>query len=158
MSFSISSELLDPLQDHVHRYGRMDVESGGFLLGPYESRNVTVLALADGVGVERGRGYFRVSGKAIDRLFDFAEVEGLRVWAQVHAHPRGSFLSETDERDGFRVEGFVSGVIPNFAAPAREPQRWGWWTFTEGIWQAATAPFPATAPGRVVMFDETEVR
>lgn len=158
MSFSISSELLDPLHDHVRGYGRMDVESGGFLLAPFDSPTMTVLALADGVGVERGRGYFRVSGKAIDRLFDFAEAESLRVWAQVHAHPRGSFLSETDERDGFRVEGFVSGVIPNFAAPPREPQRWGWWTFADGIWQAATVPLAATAPGRVVTFDETEVR
>jgi hypothetical protein len=158
MNFSISSELLQPLQDHVSGYGRADVESGAFLLGPYESRTATVLALADGTGVERHRGYFRVSGKAVECLFDFAETEGLRVWAQVHAHPRGSFLSETDERDGFRVEGFLSGIIPNFAAPPREPNGWGWWTFVDGAWQAASAPSTAAAPGRVVTFDEAGVR
>ena len=158
MTLSISSELLQPLQDHVRGHGRTDVESGAFLLGSYNSPTVTVLALADGVGIERHRGYFRVSGKAIDRLFDFAEMEELRVWAQVHAHPRGSFLSETDERDGFRVEGFLSGIIPNFAAPPREPNEWGWWMFTDGAWQSAPAPSTSAAPGRVVTFDETGVR
>jgi len=158
MSFSISSEILDPLEDHVRCYGRIDVESGGFLLGPYESPTITVLALAEGVGVERSRGCFRVSGRAIERLFDFADAQGLRVWAQVHAHPRESFLSETDERDGFRVEGFLSGVIPNFAAPPRQPQQWRWWIFTDGTWQAVAAPSAAPAPGRVVTFDEAGVQ
>jgi hypothetical protein len=158
MRFAVSSNLLEPFQEHVRHYGQHDVESGGFLLGPYDTATVTVLALAEGVGIERSRVFFRVSGRAIDRLFNFAEAEELRVWAQVHAHPRGSFLSETDERDGFRVDGFISGVIPDFAAPPREPASWGWWTFTGGMWREAVAPSIAAAPARVVTFDETGVR
>src|SRR5438132_11309354 len=65
MSFSISSDVLDSLQRHVTFYGLKDTESGAFLLGPYDTESITVLALAEGVGVERGRGFFRVSGKAI---------------------------------------------------------------------------------------------
>lgn len=158
MSFSISSELLKPLQEHVRGYGLVDAEAGGFLLGSYGDASATVLALAEGVGVERSRGGFRVSGKAIDRLFAFAEDKELRVWAQVHSHPHGSFLSIIDETDGFRVAGFLSGVIPDFAAPPREPASWGWWTFEDGVWQAGPSPSMVERPGRVVTFDEMGVR
>src|SRR5687767_12390560 len=65
MSFSIASELLQSLQDHIRGYGLRDAESGGFLLGPYDASTATLLALAEGVGIERSRGMFRVSGKAI---------------------------------------------------------------------------------------------
>lgn len=158
MSLSIASELLKPLQEHVRGYGLADAEAGGFLLGSHGDASATVLALAEGVGIERSRGGFRVSGKAVDRLFAFAEEEELRVWAQVHSHPRGSFLSNIDKTDGFRVGGFVSGVIPDYAAPPREPASWGWWTFRDGIWRPAPIPSTVERPGRVVTFDETEVR
>jgi hypothetical protein len=158
MTFSIASELLHPLHDHVRGYGLQDVESGGFLLGPYDPASATVLALAEGVGIARSRGLFCVSGRAIDQLFAFADSEHLRVYAQVHAHPRGSFLSETDERDGFRVDGFISGVIPNYAEPPHDPGSWRWWTFRDGLWQTIVAPSVDAQNGRVVTFDETGVR
>jgi len=77
VSFSIASELLQPLQEHVRGHGLADSEAGGFLLGPYGSASATVLALAEGIGIERSRVLFRVSGRAIDRLFAFAEDEQL---------------------------------------------------------------------------------
>lgn len=158
MTFSISSEVLQPLHDHVRGYGVRDAESGGFLLGPYDASTATVLALAEGLGIERSRGIFGVSGKAIDRLFAFAEDEELRVWAQVHSHPRGSFLSITDKTDGFRVAGFLSGVIPDYAAPPLDPASWGWWTFRDGIWHSAPPPPVVERAGRVVTFDALGVR
>lgn len=158
MTFSIAETILDPLHDHVRQYGGDDAEAGGFLLGAYDDATATVLALADGVGVERSRGLFRVSGTAMEQLFAFADDENLRVWAQVHSHPRGSFLSLTDETDGFRVAGFLSGVIPHYAAPPREPATWGWWTFRDGAWQPAETPGVANRPSRIITFDEEGVR
>lgn len=157
-NFSIARTLLEPLQDHVRDHGRRDDEAGGFLLGTYEDPVATVLALAEGVGVERSRGFFRVSGTAMEQLFTFAENENLRVWAQVHSHPRRSFLSETDETDGFRVEGFISGVIPNYVKPPRKPQSWGWWTFHHGAWEATGIPSLNGGVSRVVTFDATGIR
>jgi hypothetical protein len=158
MSFSIAETMLDPLHAHVRQYGGEDAEAGGFLLGSYDDATATVLALAEGLGVERSRGLFRISGRAMERLFAFADDENLRVWAQVHSHPRGSFLSLTDETDGFRVPDFLSGVIPQYAEPPREPQSWGWWTFRHGEWQPADNPGVANRPSRVVTFDEEGVR
>ncbi len=158
MTFSIANQLLGPLNAHVRQYGARDVEAGGFLLGPYDAVTATVLALAEGVGVKRSRDFFRVSGKAMEQLFAFAENENLRVWAQVHSHPRGCFLSITDKTDGFRVAGFLSGVIPDYVTPPLEPPAWGWWTFWDGEWQPAETPGATDAPSRVVTFDETGVR
>jgi hypothetical protein len=158
MNLLIATDLLQPLQAHVRAYGLHHAESGGFLLGCYEGSAATVLALAEGVGIDRNPGFFRVSGKAIDRLFEFADQQSLRVWAQVHAHPRDSFLSITDKRDGFRVAGFLSGVIPDYAMPPLNPADWGWWTFVNGAWQTAPSPTTIDMTGRVVIFDETGIR
>lgn len=158
MNFTLAAQLLTPLQDHVRQWGKQDKEAGGFLLGSGDGSSAHVLALAEGVGIERSRGVFRVSGKALEQLFAWAEVENCRVWAQVHSHPRGSFLSDTDERYGFRVEGFISAVIPDYATPPRTPDAWGWWTFAEGIWQSVGAPSVTRAETRIVVFDEEGVK
>lgn len=158
MNFTLAAPLLTPLQDHVRHWGKQDKEAGGFLLGSGEGASAHVLALAEGVGIERSRGVFRVSGKALEQLFAWAETEKCRVWAQVHSHPRGSFLSQTDETYGFRVEGFISAVIPDYARPPRTPVSWGWWTFADGIWQSVGAPSVTGGETRIVVFDEEGVK
>jgi len=158
MTFTIATSLLPPLQEHVRGYGTQDAEAGGFLLGATGVASADVLALAEGVGIERSRGLFRVSGTALERLFAWADDHELRVWAQVHSHPRGSFLSPTDKTYGFRVEGFLSAIIPDYPRPPLDPHTWGWWTFTAGVWRRAGTPSVADVPARVIVFDETGVR
>lgn len=157
-SLMISETLLRPLHEHVRAHGRADVEAGGFLLGGGENPVATVLALAEGRGVERSRGIFRVSGRAIDQLFAWAEERELRVWAQVHSHPRGSFLSDIDEREGFRVEGFISAVIPDYSDPSEAPSAWGFWRFAGGAWSAIESAQTTGAAGSVYTFSEDGVR
>jgi hypothetical protein len=154
----ISEKLLRPLGDHVRAHGGADAEAGGFLLGGREIPLATVLALAEGPGVERSRGIFRVSGAAIDQLFAWAEERELRVWAQVHSHPRGSFLSDIDEREGFRVEGFISAVIPDYGDPPEAPSAWGFWRFVGGAWSAIEPAHTTGAAGSVYTFSEDGVR
>lgn len=158
MTLTIASPILTPLQEHVRACGQQDKEAGGFLLGPHDTPTINVLALATGAGVERSRGLFRVSGKALDRLFSWAEANDCRIWAQVHSHPRQSFLSDTDETYGFRVEGFLSAVIPNYATPPLLPERWGWWTFTRGVWRDAAGPEVVQHPGRIISFNEDGIQ
>ena len=158
MNLIIATSILAPLQEHVRAWGRQDKEAGGFLLGSHDAPSVDILALAEGPGVERSRGLFRVSGKALDRLFAWAEENDCRVWAQVHSHPRGSFLSDTDETYGFRVEGFISAVIPDYATPPLQPETWGWWTFAGGVWRSVSAAGTVERPARIITFDEDGVR
>lgn len=108
--------------------------------------------------MDRSRGIFRVSGKAIDQLFSWADERELRVWAQVHSHPRGSFLSEIDKREGFRVEGFISTVIPNFGDPPEVPSEWGFWAFVGGVWTPINAARATRGDGSVFRFSEDGVR
>lgn len=158
MNLTIPTSILEPLQQHVRAWGQKDNEAGGFLLGPHDAPSIDILAFAEGAGVERSRGLFRVSGKALDRLFAWAEDHDRRVWAQVHSHPRGSFLSHTDETYGFRVEGFISAVIPDYATPPLRPETWGWWTFEAGDWRSVAAPARSDLSSRVITFDEEGVR
>jgi hypothetical protein len=98
-----------------------------------------------------------VGGKALDHLFAWAETENLRVWAQVHSHPRGSFLSGTDKTYGFRVEGFISAVIPDYAEAPLAADAWGWWTFARGEWRSTVPPTVTAGSSRVFTFSEDGV-
>jgi proteasome lid subunit RPN8/RPN11 len=158
MTLILPNTILEPLNAHIRSYGVDDAEAGAFLLGPYSQPIADVLVFAEGVGVERSRGLFRVSGKAVEQLFAWADEHDLRVWGQVHSHPRGSFLSDTDETYGFRVRGFLSAVVPNYANPPDRPEDWGWWTFDGAAWVEAEAAAVAVADARIYRFDETGVR
>lgn len=158
MTLVIHNDLLLPLNAHIQKHGVADCEAGGFFLGLRETPIASVLALAEGRGVERHRGVFRLSGMAIEALFEWADAEGLRVWAQVHSHPRGSFLSPTDARDGFRVTGFLSAVVPNFANPPTQPSSWRFWRFTGGAWKQEEPAAVVVGAGKIVEFDEEGVR
>lgn len=143
----------------VRRYGALDVETGGFMLAPApEPMRVSIVALAGERGVTRRWGLFRVSGRAIDRLFAWADEQGMRIPAQFHSHKLGAFLSPTDQRDGFNVKDFISAVVPQYADPPADPTAWGWWLFDGEAW-IATAPPAVSAQGApVVVFDEDGVR
>ena len=155
----IATTALDPITEHVKNFGKLDVETGGFLLAERaKSARITVIALTGQTGVHRARDQFRISGPAIESLFLWSEEHDFQVRAQFHAHPLRAFLSGADERLGFCVEGFQTSIIPGYADPPRRPEEWGWWTFASGSWLPIAAPRTTRIPSCVVVFDEDGVR
>jgi hypothetical protein len=143
----------------VERYGALACETGGFLLTTAGTpERLAIAALADERGIDRRRGLFEVSGRAIERLFAWAGERELAIRAQVHSHGRRAFLSRTDVEHGFTVEGFTTAVVPWFAAPPADPARWGWWRCAGGDWLTADAPAVIEAAAEIVHFDEDGVR
>jgi hypothetical protein len=155
----LSSPIIAALTAEIGRWGRRGAETGGFLLAPESDPDrLSIVALADQAGIARRRGLFVVSGPAIEQLFSWAGDAELRIRAQVHSHARGAFLSPTDLRHGFDVTGFISAVVPNFAAPSPHPGDWGWWQRAATRWEACAAPEVITGQGAAVRFDQDSVR
>lgn len=152
----ITRNLVDALVAEIGAWGARRAETGGFLLSP-ENRpdHANVLALAGQAGIVRRRDLFTISGGAIERLFSWAGDAELRIRAQVHSHGRDAFLSRTDLRHGFDVNGFITAVVPHFASPSASPGDWGWWQRGGGRWQARRAPDVVAGSVRIVHFDET---
>lgn len=154
----VTRALVDALVSEVGSWGIRGAETGGFLLAPErQPGRASVLALAGGPGVVRRRDVFIVSGTAIERLFSWAADGELLIRAQVHSHARGAFLSPTDLRHGFDVDGFITAVVPNFAAPSAEPSHWGWWRRGEDQWRPVRAPDVVAGAVETVHFDEAGV-
>jgi hypothetical protein len=145
---------LSVIHEEVKRYGECDLETGGFFLTESESDEIDVLALAGEIGITRTWGLFQVSGKAIERLFDWADGETLRISAQLHSHCLSAFLSETDTDYGFNVDGFQTSVIPSYCNPPFLPQQWRWWQFTKHRWIEIGSPELGSQNCRIIKFDE----
>jgi hypothetical protein len=155
---SVSGDAVRHLSAEIARYGAKPAETGGFLMANAHTRErLAVLALAGQVGIDRGRDLFRVSSSAIERLFTWAGDHDLLIRAQVHSHRGRAFLSETDLRHGFAVEGFVTSVVPTYAHPPGDPGSWGWWSYDAGRWRALRGPRVAPGAAQVVRFDEATV-
>jgi proteasome lid subunit RPN8/RPN11 len=159
MTHAIPIRLIDALHADVRRYGRLDVETGMFLLGTPNTLKANTLALAGTAGITRERGRFAVTGAALARLFAHARDQQLQVLAQLHSHGGPAFLSRVDLKHGFAVDGFTTCVIPNYRRASRNPAAWGWWQHTAGQWQPCP-PYTVNADGaiaRVITFDERGV-
>jgi hypothetical protein len=155
----LPAESVPAITAEVRRYGRLDLETGGFLLGPEaEPTRIEVIALAGDRGIERAWGLFRVSGRAVERIFAWAEERALRIPAQFHSHDRGARLSPLDRREGFNVRGFISCVVPSYRTPPTDPGAWGWWWFDGTAWVHAPGPVLRADEVTVVTFDEAGVR
>ncbi len=140
---------------YVGHYGTADVETGAFLLAPADKADeVDVVAFAGMEGITRRRDVFGVSGRAIERLFGWAEDHAMRVRALVHSHERRAFLSDTDLGHGFAVRGFTTAIVPWYASPPTDPTRWGWWRYEAGNWQAIEPATVAHREAEYATFDE----
>lgn len=146
------------IADEVCRYGALDVETGGFLLGPEGTGSVSTVALAGTSGITRRRLQLQISEIALDQLFAYAGEQGCWVPAQFHSHAGEAFLSRTDREHGLRVPGFVSAVIPGFVDPPTSLDVWTWWRFDRGEWHPADSPSTEGCDLRQVIFDEDGVR
>jgi len=146
------------ITDEVRDHGSVSQETGGFLLAPVGDHTMSKVALAGRTGIVRHHNLLEISAIAIDRLFTFADDNGLWSPAQFHSHEQGSWLSLTDRQHGFRVEGFTSIVIPHFHAPSSEIGAWGWWTFEAGQWIATRPLTLCDGFTQCLRFDEEGVR
>ena len=142
----------------VRAFGRHRLETGGFLLAPRGTSTISTVALAGDVGIVRRHNLFQVSALALDRLFTFADDHGLSAPAQFHSHGVGAFLSESNEKHGLCVEGFISVVVPQFFDPPGEMGEWGWWRYDGGRWITITAWRRRNGAADVVRFDEDGIR
>lgn len=152
----VADSVVRTLLEETAIWGARGVETGAFLLRDQDSPACCV-ALAAATGVVRHPDLFTISGRAIAELFSWADDHRMRIAAQVHSHRRGALLSRTDLEHGFSVRGFISAVIPFFAAPPRRIEQWGWWQF-DGAWQPVRAPLVTAGDLRLVRFDEEGVR
>jgi hypothetical protein len=141
----------------VAAWGTRGSETGGFLLCEENDCRVALVALSGGKGINRARDQFAVSGTALAALFGYAAQHGFSVRAQFHSHGRSAFLSPTDLKHGFNVEGFLTTVVPNFAAPSRNPWDWRWWLYNRD-WEEIEAPAPVEGAVQIVRFDEEGAR
>ncbi|GAA2103628.1 hypothetical protein GCM10009759_39230 [Kitasatospora saccharophila] len=158
-SLVLPAGAVDPVLREIRRHGLADRETGALLLTGPSEMDVLVVAVAGTAGIVRGPGLFRVSAVAYDRLFTFAEERSYRTRAMIHSHPDEAFLSRTDRLYSLRVPGFVSAVVPTYAAPPADPAAWGWWRFDQD-WFPCSAPVvdDALPPVLTVLFDEEGVR
>lgn len=144
--------------EHVRYYGRQGVETGAFLIAPASATTITTLALAGTEGIVRRRELFRASGRALERLFTWTDHNHLLIRAQIHSHRGLAFLSETDMRHGFSVDGFTTIVIPRYFSPPGEIRAWGWWRYEGGMWRSLAPLGKVPAQMKSVFFDEEGVR
>lgn len=156
---SLPVEAPEAIARYVEGYGVKGVETGAFLLAPGEvADEVGIVAFTGQKGITRNRDVFGVSGKAIGRLFAWAEDHGMRVRALVHSHKRRAFLSRTDLGHGFAVRSFTAAIVPWYAFPPTNPADWGWWRYDRGKWQALDPATLASREVALVTFDEEGVR
>lgn len=157
-SLSMTQAVVASVAAETQFYGERSLETGGFFVAPVGSESVTGVALAGETGIVRHRRLFQITERALDRLFTYAATQDLWLPAQFHSHERMAFMSETDMQHGLRVEGFISTIIPEFAAPPLDVHAWGWWQFHAGEWRACMPPTLASgAVDFVVVFDEDGV-
>lgn len=144
---------------YVKEYGAEGVETGAFLLAPTGAADeISLLAFAGEEGITRGPEVFGVSGRAIGRLFDWADETGMRVRALVHSHEGRAFLSKTDLKHGFAVSNFTTAIVPWYADPSPSPSDWAWWRYYGGEWRKIAPAAVTNHEAEFVVFDEGGVR
>jgi len=126
-------------------HGLRDVETGGFLLARDDSDVISTVAFVGTLGITRRRDQFRISERAVDRLFAFVDDSGHWIPSQFHSHR-------------LSVEGFSSTVVPQYASPPPRAEEWGWWRFEAGQWRRIAPPEGSDSDVEVVRFDEGGVR
>jgi hypothetical protein len=155
-ALTITPDAVATIGAEVAVWGARGFETGGFLLAGDDGA-IAVVAHAGRTGIRRHRDQFVVSGHALARLFTYAEERDFGVVAQFHSHGRHAFLSGSDLRHGFGVDGFTTTVVPYYASPPDDVAAWGWWTH-QGGWQPTAPPTVAAGSARRILFDEDGIR
>lgn len=159
MTLTVPSNAIAAVWKHVRDYGAgRRVETGGFLITPRDGPDVKVVALTGEKGVLREPYRFAVEGEAIEQLAEWADVNGMLISAQFHSHRGAAFLSPIDKAGGYRIEGFVTAILPDFCDPPQSMDAWGWWQFQGNDWADAASPEVGSGIAATIVFDASGVR
>ena len=94
-------------------------ESGAFLLGRRGGRSATVMGLAFYDDIDPGAlstGIVRLSGHAMNGVWETCSEQGLEVLADIHTHPGGAGQSASDrDHPMVSMRGHLALIAPNFA-------------------------------------------
>jgi proteasome lid subunit RPN8/RPN11 len=117
----IDGHLWGKVISDLHMKGNLERESGAFLIGPRERRVITHFICYDELdpaAFETGIIVFSRAGYV--KLWDFCEGHGLKVWADVHTHPRAwTGQSDLDKAHPMIAQhGHIAFIVPNYASGA----------------------------------------
>lgn len=106
----------------LRRRGGSRTESGAFILGRWDESAMHARSLVFYDDIDPGAlktGIVRLSGRAMNEVWETCSRTGLQVLADVHTHPAGSGQSSSD-RDYPMVatRGHIALIVPNFARSA----------------------------------------
>jgi hypothetical protein len=116
---------------------------------------VTHLFVPTGPGVRKHAFYVRVSDRVIASLANLVDPPHLVLIGQVHTHKFEAFHSETDDASSLDTRGYLSVVIPRFAADP--PELWREWAFHECVAPRQFRLLSNAEVGRRFRLDDREV-
>lgn len=103
----------------LRRRGGGVTESGAFVLGERQGATARARSLVFYNDIDPGAlrtGIVRLSGQAMNAVWETCTREGLEVLADVHTHPGGSGQSRSDqEHPMVATRGHIALIIPNLA-------------------------------------------
>lgn len=106
----------------LRRRGKGQTESGAFILGRHGKNIVRAqqLVFYDDIDPSALKtGIVRLSGHAMNEVWETCSRTGLQVVADVHTHPRGAGQSNSDRNYPMvAMCGHIALIIPNFARSA----------------------------------------
>lgn len=131
--FALPYALLEKTVATLREEGSGCVESIAFFAGTIEesTARVTHLLVPKGSGVFKHAYHIRVSDRIVAKLCDFIDPPHRVLLGQVHTHKGEAFHSPSDDANSLDTPGYLSVVIPRFAAGA--PSSWAQWAFHECI-------------------------
>jgi hypothetical protein len=133
------------LISELRRRGGGVRESGAFLLGRegQRSRWVTSVCFYDDIDAHAlTAGYVRLSGAAVNQVWDACARSGLQVLADMHTHPTASGQSQSDqEYPMVAMRGHTALIVPNLARSAADLSGVGVYRYLGSkTWRVLPAP------------------
>jgi hypothetical protein len=120
-------------------------ESGAFLLGveATTSARVTAVIFYDDIDPHAlDTGIIRLSGRAMNQVWDRCARDGLVLLADVHTHSKGSGQSRSDRDHPMNaMKGHIAFIVPNFAGRVFDLRRISQHRYLgSGQWSDAARP------------------
>lgn len=131
----------------LKRRGAGTRESGAFLLGTRKAGAATVRALVFYDDIDPNAlstGIVRLSGHAMNAVWQICADRGLEVLADIHTHPAGAGQSRSDqEHPMVSMKGHLALIAPRFARSAFDLAGIGVYRYRGSkLWEDLLAPQP----------------
>ena len=130
----------------LRRRGRGQTESGAFILGCRDEQTARICSLIfyDDIDPDALKtGIVRLSGHAMNSVWETCARSGLQVLADVHTHPAKSGQSRSDRNFPMvAMRGHIALIVPNFARSALDLGGVGQYRY-EGAKRWKVSPSPS---------------